>query len=268
MAVTSAGTALTLRHRRTQQAISAETSRQLLRLWPMLDLARLDETSPAWAAAALSVVRGGHELSARAAMSYWLAFRVAEGASRRWPSFPPATLDEDAARTSLLVTAPVYVKSATGRGLPLGTAGRNALAQSTAAATRHMMSGGRDTITAASDADRQVVGWARAISGDACAFCVVLASRGAAYKSEDTAGFQAHDNCWCWPEPMYDTGEYALPPGVDEARAAYEEATNPHGEWRATAPEDQAARRPREGSTPWQVNEVRRYLAANPLVRS
>lgn len=41
-----------------------------------------------------------------------------------------------------------------------------------------------------------VLGYARVLAGEVnCAFCAMLASRGAVYKTEQTAGFEAHDNC-------------------------------------------------------------------------
>lgn len=42
------------------------------------------------------------------------------------------------------------------------------------------------------------LGWARVLVGEVnCAFCAMLASRGAVYKSEKTAGFEAHGKCDC-----------------------------------------------------------------------
>lgn len=46
-----------------------------------------------------------------------------------------------------------------------------------------------------------VLGWARVLSGETnCAFCAMLASRGAVYKSEKTAGFEPHPKCDCHAE--------------------------------------------------------------------
>ena len=44
----------------------------------------------------------------------------------------------------------------------------------------------------------QVLAWARVLVGEVnCPFCAMLASRGAVYKSEQTAGFEAHNLCDC-----------------------------------------------------------------------
>lgn len=42
-------------------------------------------------------------------------------------------------------------------------------------------------------------GWARYASANACAFCRLLATRGAAYRSENTAATKVHDHCSCIP---------------------------------------------------------------------
>lgn len=41
--------------------------------------------------------------------------------------------------------------------------------------------------------------WARYASANACEFCRLLATRGAAYRSENTAATKVHDHCSCIP---------------------------------------------------------------------
>jgi hypothetical protein len=41
--------------------------------------------------------------------------------------------------------------------------------------------------------------WARYASANACAFCRLLATRGSAYRSENTAATKVHDHCSCIP---------------------------------------------------------------------
>lgn len=64
------------------------------------------------------------------------------------------------------------------------------------------MRGGWDTIEESVRSDRRALGWQRVTSGDPCAFCAMVASRGPIYK-EDTVDFEAHDHCSCEPEPVY-----------------------------------------------------------------
>ena len=59
----------------------------------------------------------------------------------------------------------------------------------------------RDTITTNRQQDPQAIGWKRVTAGG-CAFCRMLASRGAVYK-EATAHFASHANCHCSAAPVF-----------------------------------------------------------------
>lgn len=201
MAITAAGAALTAQQRRTQALIRTTILTRLGALWPLLDPERLDETSPGWVDATTSLVRGGHALSARAAASYYLAFRQAEGVAGT-VNVLAAVLDLDAVRTSLIVTGPVAIKKATAVGVPLTQSVPNALTMVSGTVGRHVETGSWDTITGAVRSDTKAQGWARVVSGDGCAFCQMLASRGPVYRSEETADFEAHDHCSCGIEPV------------------------------------------------------------------
>lgn len=74
---------------------------------------------------------------------------------------------------------------------------------------------GRDTVIANSGRDKSSPRWARIPVGKTCAFCVMLGSRGAVYRSADTAGKDFHAACDCQPVPSWDHGE-DLPPNYDE----------------------------------------------------
>lgn len=228
MAVTPAGAALTRQHRQTQAAIRSLTLQRLLPLWRLLDPARLDATSPGYLEAAVALVRGGHALSARAAASYYLAFRVAEGLTAGAPPLPPPPLDVDRVRTSLIVTGPVEVKRATGMRVPLGRAVDTALTMTSGAVARHVAAGGWDTVQGAVRSDRQARGWARVASGNACAFCLMLASRGPVYRGEDTASFEPHDHCSCGIEPVLGDG-YQWPETSVAAREQWDALKDENG---------------------------------------
>ncbi|MER6492716.1 hypothetical protein [Streptomyces griseorubiginosus] len=61
---------------------------------------------------------------------------------------------------------------------------------------------GRATVLGAVQQDRQATAWARAAALGACAFCKLLASRGAVY-ARDTVDFKAHDGCHCGVIPVF-----------------------------------------------------------------
>jgi len=74
---------------------------------------------------------------------------------------------------------------------------------------------GRDTIAHSSGRDPAKARWARVPVGKTCAFCLVLASRGAVYRSAESAGKgrKYHGDCDCTPTPMW-AGD-AYPDGYD-----------------------------------------------------
>jgi hypothetical protein len=79
--------------------------------------------------------------------------------------------------------------------------------------------------------DREARGWAREVRPECCYFCALMASRGAVYKSADTAGrdanqrftgsgrFKFHNNCHCTAVPVF--GTYELSDTAKAAAAAY-----------------------------------------------
>jgi hypothetical protein len=86
------------------------------------------------------------------------------------------------------------------------------------AAQRYITNQGRDTIALSSSRDPSAGGWARVpgfSKSGTCGFCTILASRGAVYRSAETAGDGAsyHDNCTCVPTQIWDGDD--LPAGYD-----------------------------------------------------
>ena len=63
----------------------------------------------------------------------------------------------------------------------------------------------RDTITTNRRRDPEARGWRR-VAAHGCAFCRMLADRGAIYR-EQTARFASHTNCHCTAAPVFRGGE-------------------------------------------------------------
>jgi hypothetical protein len=82
---------------------------------------------------------------------------------------------------------------------------------------------GRQTVIDAVQADRQAIGWARVPEGAPCAFCALLCTRGAVYRSESSASFQTHDHCRCQPEAVFVS--YEPSHQIREWQAQYADAT-------------------------------------------
>lgn len=231
MAATLAGTRLTEAHRLAQARIGAQTVRDLLNVFPLLDPADLDATTTAWLRAAVPIIQLRRTTSARLSANYLGTFRALElGTST---GFVP-TLREQAPveqlTTSLTVTGPVALKKAITGGRTLIVAADLAKAGSARAAMRHALNGGRDTIHASIDTDAKALGWARTTSGIPCAFCALLASRGPIYKTEQSAtiaedGLKYHDDCSCSAEPVY-RADAEWPGQGRELQALWENSTH------------------------------------------
>lgn len=100
MATTSQGAALTEQHRLAQQQVRNDFLVEFLAMWALLDSTRLDDTSPGWVRAVMSLIRQYRQKSARVATDYYQGFAAVEapvgagrieipGGASRPPSPPP-----------------------------------------------------------------------------------------------------------------------------------------------------------------------------------
>jgi hypothetical protein len=234
MASTDHGRRLTEAHRLAQQQVRAEFLTRFLALWPLLDSTRLDETSPGWTQAVLNEITASRMDSARVATQYFEEFAAAEAPStprrarieipdlptsgRRSARVSVPDIDwkpaDRAARVSLNVTGPASQKSKARRGKPLQVARDESFNESAGAASRHVFTGGRQSLLTLVESDDQVIGWVRVTDGDPCSFCAMLASRGPVFKKGSFSEsdprffgpgeFKVHDNCACTMEPVFD----------------------------------------------------------------
>lgn len=99
-----------------------------------------------------------------------------------------------------------------------------ALSKMTGGLSRIVLGVGRATIEGAVAEDPAGPRWARHASANACAFCALVATRGAVYHSEKTAGQGAkyHDDCHCTVVPVFPGQRYEEAPYVAKWRRAYE----------------------------------------------
>ena len=221
MARTEQAATLTEQHRQAQLQVRSHALRNFLLLWPIWrpeDPASFGRL----VTATLPLVRAYNRVSSSLAGSYYQAFRTAEGvlgvATPRLAG-PIATAQVTA---SLYVTGQVMTRDAIAAGRTVEQAREAALVRTSGAVTRHTLQGGRDTMLQSVAADKQALGWARVTDGNPCAFCLTLASRGAVYKTEQSASFLAHDHCGCSVESVYDGT--ALPPLTQQWKDIYNQA--------------------------------------------
>jgi hypothetical protein len=222
MAATAAAARLTEAHRQAQIRLGISTVGSIRSSWKVLDPSAVDATTRDWLRVAVPLVAAHRTLSAQLARTYLAVHRQLEvpGAAPITASAAPS-LDARRALVALTVTGPYALKAASARGVPLQTATSTAGDQAAGAAMRLALDGGRQTITDTVAADPKALGWARATSGEACAFCALLASRGPVF-SEASVDFEAHDHCSCTPEPIYHR-DADWPSGARDYRDLYDQ---------------------------------------------
>jgi hypothetical protein len=135
-----------------------------------------------------------------------------------------------------------------------------ALAAAAESAARVALNAGRQAVENTIAQDRLARGWMRVTDGDPCAFCAMLASRGAVYKSAQSAGFELdpvrgeinryHDNCGCQVVPVF-TRTPVLPGTTQRAEQL----------WRDSQRAARAAGELDRGTSNDPLNALRRHMA-------
>lgn len=104
----------------------------------------------------------------------------------------------------------------------LGADGDAALSRMSGTLQRAVFDGARRT-TVANVENESGAAWARYASANACEFCRMLATRGAAYRSRATA-LRAHDRCHCIAVEVRPGDTYEPPPYVEQWEDQYQQA--------------------------------------------
>lgn len=204
MAATTEGRRLTEAHRLAQNRLARQVTVRLAAVYPLLNPDDLASTVNRWLAAAVPIVQNGRTTSARLSANYLTVFRGLELGveADTAPVVLAETVPRSKVATSLIVTGVAPVRAGLARARPRAKLLDIARARSAGAGMRHALDGGRETILETVRNDPDALGWARAASGNACAFCAMLASRGPVF-SDGSGDFQAHDHCNCGVEPVY-----------------------------------------------------------------
>lgn len=124
---------------------------------------------------------------------------------------------------SLHATGPAAFKTSVAAGKTPTAARASMTNQLAGSSERLVMAGERETVEATIDESEDIVGWRRVGDGDPCSWCAMLISRGAVYKTAESAGQvvgragrtrgnQAmgegyHDMDGCTVEPLYESEE-------------------------------------------------------------
>ncbi|MFC0547053.1 VG15 protein [Kutzneria chonburiensis] len=201
---------LSRRYYQDQLSLRAQAVRDFSQFWGLLDFNDLNGSFPSYAGAITHYFDTHRARAVDLANTYFGDLRELEDVPGGWIPATPQEIPFDKVWASMLATGPIPIKQALRKGWSPERAMGSAFTQSAGAATRLILDAGRDQILGNVQQDRHAVGWLRVASLRACAFCAMLASRGAVYRSKESGNFRSHSHCTCYARPMW-TEDQALP---------------------------------------------------------
>lgn len=175
-------------------AVTARMLADLRKLWPHLPGgAKLQPTLRYEVLPAIAKQYG--DAAAALAADWYDAQRLTLGVPGSFKADLAPTPAEDMMRAvSNWVAAPVEAPS---------TDMETALARAEAATQKLVADMHRDTVQISTERDPNAHGWGRFTEPGACAFCLMLSSRGGVYTSASVR-FGSHDHCHCLAGPVWD----------------------------------------------------------------
>lgn len=201
-----------------QQALTATLATAMATAWALIDITDLAKSLPRYEAAVAALVFKYGQASTSLAARYYQTTRHAAGVGGRFivRGADPAGIGQ-VQKSIGWATKGLWSAEP---DIPAAKTLANGVAQKLVVDT------GRNTLIAAIEADTKCRGWAREARPDACSFCALLSTRGAVYRTEQTAGFEAHDHCPCVPVPLF-ADHYEPPAYIRQWQQIYRDA--PYG---------------------------------------
>lgn len=182
---------------RTQNRAGDVAERRMRALWKRLPIDDLGTLEDALYQLYPRLVEESAEVASSAALEWYEKQREAEGVAKAYsPVMPAGLVDENEA--AKIVGAAI-------RDLREGTGRARVLARLTDGARKLISDAGRATTQHAAERDPNKPRYARVPTGaETCAWCMLWASRGFVYKSEETAQFKrSHFKCDCQIVPSW-----------------------------------------------------------------
>lgn len=227
---------------RAQRGLSRLLRRDVGRLWGFLNPSRPASFSD-WLDAVVEVVTEYGDASASLAAEFYDEQRAAAGANESF-TVPLADSSQREQTETVLrwATHDVWPLDAEAemRRRPLDVRVDEAERQAVAVTQKLVADQGRETVRRAVREDREATGYARAAALGACAFCRLMASRGAVYATAESAGRDAndrfsgdasvakfHDNCHCAIIPVFRGQRFELSAHAQEWDRLYREYAAP-----------------------------------------
>jgi hypothetical protein len=204
--------------RQSQLQVRAQLLRDVATAWPSLNFQQLGRTWPGWLRVMSELMTRYHARSAAQAGLFYRASRQFATGDPGVPEIVRLASPPDPVwveRAFGFAAPGTYRKSTVELGRDAEVASRTALTQTLGTASRVALDGGRATLEATGSADPVALGFYRVTDGDPCAFCALVASRGAVYKDEFSAGevantqfvgagmFKYHNHCGCTIAPVF-----------------------------------------------------------------
>jgi hypothetical protein len=208
----------------SQTGLVAVLDTELATALTRVDLTDVQTSMPGFFQIVAALVQRYGQASATMAARYYQLERAAAGLGTIHVSPAPLPPLQQVGATLGWATAPL-------RNGDLATTETNV----SGAVDRLVTDVGRRTLVGAVQSDRQAKGWARITRPGACSFCRLMATRGAVYKNEQTAGgdaskgfvgegeFKFHNHCHCYVEPAF--GIYEMTAQAREDLATYKRVT-------------------------------------------
>jgi hypothetical protein len=188
----------------SQALLAALLIRDVIAIFAGLGLSNVRASWPPIEAAIAAMIKDRFQLSAILGQNFYRDMRQAAGAAGSFEASIPPLPSEARLLGSLQATGPYSLLRDIGGGKPLDQALQNSAVRVAGAAAYMALEGARTLVTEAVQEDPEALAWMReTTSGHPCAFCAMLAGRGAVYKSNRTASFEAHDHCACVAIPVW-----------------------------------------------------------------
>jgi hypothetical protein len=196
--------------RSSQAFVAAALTLDVVQAWQSMEPYSIRASWPAVEIMIASAVRTQYRTAALNGSQFYAEMRSIAGVAGVPPSVMPGEIPTELITRVLGARGPgtvLHDVKVLGNGpIQLDRAMQHAAVNLSGAATKMVLSGARQAVMQKTDADVKAIGWVRVTSGSCCAFCAMLASRGAVYKSEGSADFEAHDHCSCAAAPFF-TGQ-------------------------------------------------------------
>lgn len=234
--------------RRAQSSLTRLLVRDIRGLRRLIAPERLQESIPLWMAAVRALVGQYGAAAAALSANFYDDQRESAGAGGRFSAQVADSPPDEQIEASLRWA----VKDLWDRDLddpattdaqrePFDVRLAQAEQRAQAVAQKLVAGQGRDTVRKAVDQDRGAVAYARAAALGGCAFCKLMASRGAVYKNAQTAGRDAndkftgdasvvkfHDDCHCAIIPVFRGQQFELSDHAREWDRLYTEYAQGH----------------------------------------